>query len=282
MADAWVRRVNGERAERTHHEGSEVLPLMLRSAVRGRVTVGRFRQPWSRRMILVKWALVGEAVMGVSGRRLTFAPGDVALYVPTQPHQFWNHDADTELCWFSVDGPLAEPFVHLLGLRAGVFPYGPAPLERIDEMIASFADQSLEGSRRSSLLAIHMLYDLAGRLPRTATASVVQQVRHLIREGLADTELSAQRIARQLDYDRAALSRLFREQSGQTIMDAITQARLREAELLLGRTDARIGNVARHCGFRDGSYFTRWVKKHTGRMPSDLRAPAEPRDDATR
>lgn len=282
MAETYVRRIDGVRAERAFHEGSEVLPLMLRSAVRGTVTPGRFRQPWSRRMILVKWVLRGEAQMNVGGRRLTFGQGDVAVHVPTQPHQFWSLVVDTELCWFSIDGPLAEPFVHLLGLRPGVFPYGPAPLERIDEMIGSFADQTLDGSRRSSLLAIHMLYDLAARIPRPATASVVNQVRHLIREGLADPELSAQRIARQLDYNRAAISRLFREQSGQTIMDAITQARLREAELLLGRTDARIGDVARQCGFRDGSYFTRWVKKHTGRMPSDLRALGEPRDDGTR
>ena len=282
MPEAWVRRISGERAERTHHEGSDVLPLMLRSAVRGRVTTGRFRQPWSHRLILVKFVLHGQATIGVSGRRLPFGPGDVAVHVPTQPHQFWSLAPDTELCWFSVDGPLAEPFVQLLGLRAGVFPYGPAPLGEIDEMIASFADQSLDGSRRSSLLAIRLLYDLAARVPRPPTASIVHQVRHLIREGLADPELSAQRIARQVDYNRAALSRLFREQSGQTIMDAITQARLREAELLLGRTDARIGDVARQCGFRDGSYFTRWIKKHTGRMPSDLRTPGEPRDDAPR
>jgi AraC-like DNA-binding protein len=276
MAEVWVQRTGGVRAERTHHEGSEALPLMLRSAVRGPVTTGRFRQPWSRRLILVKWVLKGQATIGIGGRRITFGPGEVAIHVPTQPHQFWSDQAGSELCWFSIDGPLAEPFVNGLGLRAGVFPYGPPPLERIDEMIASFADQSPDGSRRSSLLAIQMLYDLAGRLPPSPTASVVNQVRHLIREGLADPELSAQRIARRLNYNRAALSRLFREQGGQTIMDAITQARLREAELLLGRTDARIGDVARQCGFRDGSYFTRWVKKHTGRMPSDLRAPAEP------
>jgi AraC-like DNA-binding protein len=282
MAEAWVRRIDGVRAERALHEGSEDLPLMLRSAVRGTVTPGRFRQPWSRRLILVKWALKGRAQMSVGGRRMPIAPGDVAVHIPTHPHQFWCLQEGTELCWFSVDGPLAEPFVHLLGLRAGVYPYGPAPLERVNEMIESFADQSVAGTRRSSLLAIHMLYDTAARIPRQATASIVQHVRHLIREGLADPELSAQRIARQLDYNRAAISRLFREQSGQTIMDAITQARLREAELLLGRTDARIGDVARQCGFRDGSYFTRWIKKHTGRMPSDLRVVGEPKDEMPR
>jgi transcriptional regulator GlxA family with amidase domain len=49
--------------------------------------------------------------------------------------------------------------------------------------------------------------------------------------------------------------------------------RLQEAELLLTQTDDSIGKIARKCGFADPSYFARWIKKHTGRLPRALRAP---------
>lgn len=274
MAEQWAQRLGGRRLERRHHEWSDVLPVVLRSAVNAPISTGRFRQPWSQRLVLVKWVLRGEAVIGVSGRRIPFGPDEVAIYVPTQPHQFWCHKPDTWMCWFSIDGPLMEQFAHMLGLRAGVFDYGPAPVAEIDEMIDSLHDQSYEGCRRSSLLAVQMLYKVSEHLPPPQPTGIVQQVRHLIQEGLADPDLSAQRIANQLNYNRGALSRMFHQQAGMTIIDCITQTRLQEAEMLLTRSDERIGDVARKCGFRDLSYFTRWIKKHTGRLPRELRAAA--------
>jgi AraC-like DNA-binding protein len=179
------------------------------------------------------------------------------------------------MCWFSADGPLAEEFVHTLGLRPGVYEFGPAPVERINEMTRALqADPSLDGRRAASLLAIRMLYDVAARVPPPAVASLVRQVRHLIREGLADPDLSAARIAQQLNYHRGSLSRAFHAQTGMTILDCITQTRLHEAELLLQQSDERITDVAHKCGFPDGAYFTRWVKRHTGRLPSQIRRSA--------
>jgi AraC-like DNA-binding protein len=280
MAVEWVQRIGGVRAQRSRHEWSDIFPVVLRSAIHARVTTGRFRQPWSERLVLIKWVIDGQAAIGVSGRRLTFGPGDVAIYSPTQPHQFWSLQEGTEMCWFSVDGPLAEQFVHLLGLRAGVHPYGPAPVDRVEELIRSFDDQSLDGCRQSSQLAIRFLYDIAAKLPQPQTVSIVRQVRHIVREGLADPQLSAARIASRLNYNRGALSRMFRKHSGMTIMECITQTRLQEAEMLLAHTSERIGDVARKCGFEDMSYFTRWIKKHTGKLPRDVRAATDARTSA--
>jgi AraC-like DNA-binding protein len=247
------------------------LPVVLRSAVHVQVSRGRFRPPWSKRIVLIKWVISGEAAIRVAGRRLSFVPGDVAVYLPTQPHEFWAVAPVSEMCWFSTDGPLAEQFAHLLGLRPGVYQYGPAPVSRIDEMIDSLKDQSLAGRRQSSELALRMQYDVVKHMPPTQTVSVVRQVRHLIQEGLADADLSAKGIAAKLHYNRGSLSRMFHRHTGMTIMDCITQTRLQQAELLLLQTDDRIGDIARKCGFRDVSYFTRWIKKHVGRVPHVLR-----------
>jgi AraC-like DNA-binding protein len=175
------------------------------------------------------------------------------------------------MCWFSLDGPLVEQFVTMLGIQAGVFHYGPPPVDMVHELMESLRDQSLEGRRRSSGLAIRELYEIVSRMPPPKFHSVVRQVRHLIQEGLADPELSAKGIATKLNYNRGSLSRMFHAQTGTTIMDCITQTRLEEAEMLLRQTEDRVGDIARKCGFSNVSYFTRWVKRHTGRLPHHLR-----------
>jgi len=275
VPQVYAQLLSGVRAERPRAEVPDKLPLELRSAVRGCISRGRFRPPWAKRIVLIKWVIHGAAAIRVAGRRIAFRPGHVAVHVPSLPHEFWQlGDPSSEMCWFSADGPLAEEFVHTLGLRPGVYDYGPAPIDRVDEMTRALADGSPDGRRASSMLAIRMLYDVAAHVPPPPVASLVRQVRHLIREGLADPDLSAAGIATKLNYHRGSLSRAFHAQTGVTILDCITQTRLHEAELLLQHGDERIAEVARKCGFPDGAYFTRWVKRHTGRLPSQIRRSA--------
>ena len=77
---------------------------------------------------MIKWVVAGEAAIRIAGRRISFGPREVAVYTPTIPHEFWAVSPVTEMCWFTVDGPLSEQFVTMLGLRPGVFPFGPAPV----------------------------------------------------------------------------------------------------------------------------------------------------------
>jgi AraC-like DNA-binding protein len=275
MADETAATfLTGARAERTPGPAPDNLPVVLRSASHGTIARGRFRPPWSQRLVMAKWVLDGQAAMRIAGRKIPVGPGQVAVYFPTLPHEFWAVSPTTDMCWYTIDGPLSEPFATLLGLRPGVYAYGPPPpVPQVQAMIASLHDQSPDGRRQSALLAIAALHDLARHVPPPPAVSVVQQVRHLIREGLADPDLCAKGIAAQLGYNRSSLSLAFHRHTGMTIMDYITQTRLQEAELLLSQTADRVGDVARKCGFRDVSYFTRWVRKHTSHLPSQLRTP---------
>jgi AraC-like DNA-binding protein len=271
MADFFAQAVGGRSAERRQGELPDSLPVVLRTASHQRVAKGRFHQPWSKRMVLIKWVISGEAAIRVGGRRISFGPGDVAIYMPSVPHEFWAIAPVSEMCWFSTDGPLCEQFAHMLGLRAGVFPYGPPPIQEIDGLIESLKDQSLAGRRHSSESAIHLQYEVVRRMPPQPVSTLGRQVRHLIQEGLSDPDLSAKGIAAKLNYNRSSLSRTFHRDTGMTIMECITQTRLQEAALLLQQTGDRIGDIAKKCGFRDSAYFTLWIKKHVGRLPHQLR-----------
>lgn len=270
-SDRPARRIEGLKAERPRHESSVALPVSLRTAQHAQIARGRFGQPWSKRIVLAKWVVTGEAAMEVHGKRFHFGAGDVALYTPDIPHAFWAVEALNEMCWFSVDGPLAESFIRHLDLHPGVFPFGPAPVQQITELADSLNDHTTAGRRRSSLLAVALLYEIADRVGAADLPPVVRQVQHIIEAEFTNPNLSTEAIAARVAYHRGSISRLFHQHTGVTIIDYMTQVRLQEAKLRLGQTDEKIAEVGRRCGFRDPTYFCRWVRKHTGQSPKQFR-----------
>ena len=93
----------------------------------------------------------------------------------------------------------------------------------------------------------------------------------MIEQEFADPDLSAERIAADLNYHRGSLSRLFHRQTGITIMDYLTRVRLQEARSLLRYAPDKVGAIAKKCGFRQASYFCRWIRKHTDQTAGELR-----------
>lgn len=248
--------------------------VALRTVFNVTIARGRFRQSWSPRLVMAKWIISGSAAMEVGGRRLTFGPGQVAIYLPTNPHRFWAEDAVNEFAWFTVDGPGSEELVLEMGLRPGVYTAPPPTPERMQEMAEALGDQSLPGRRAASLLAIREWYRLANDIRMPAPLALVAQVRHLIAQEFSDPGLSISAMARRLGYHRASLSRLFHQQAGQTISDHLAEVRLREARTLLEHTDERIVQVARQCGFSQAAYFCRWFRKQVGTSPGVFREQA--------
>ena len=131
MAEQIAQALKGVQAERERGALPDSMPMVLRSAVHiTMLSKGRFRQPWSKRLVLIKWVVTGEAAFRIRGRRYAFGPGDVAVYMPSVPHEMWAVADVSEMCWFSMDGPLCEQFAHMLGLRAGVYHYGDPPVKQ--------------------------------------------------------------------------------------------------------------------------------------------------------
>ena len=261
----------GLHATRRRDQPPEGVVVALRSVQHLSVTNGRFGPSWSQRLVLAKWVIRGAAVMELAGERLRFGPGQVAIYLPTSPHRFWALEPVNEMCWFSIDGPCAEQLVLELGMRPGVYDVPPPPPERLQELAASLSDNSAPARRRASLLAIaewHRLADVIGVQPRV---SHIGRAAEIIAQEFADPDLSAESLARRVGYHRGSLSRMFRRETGETIIGHLTRVRLREAQALLAHTTEPVVAIAHQCGFRDVAYFCRWYRKHTGSTPGARR-----------
>lgn len=68
------------------------------------------------------------------------------------------------------------------------------------------------------------------------------------------------------------LSRACKQATGQTAATLLNEQVLHQARLLLADPSIEVQDIARHLGFGTPSYFTRFIKTHTGQAPSHWRS----------
>lgn len=99
---------------------------------------------------------------------------------------------------------------------------------------------------------------------------VIREAVDYIRAHYSD-DLSLEDVAGRVHLSPFYLSRLFKEELGNTFVEFLTRVRIEEAKrLLLGSTLA-VQEVADAVGYQDASYFAKVFKRQEGRTPSQFR-----------
>lgn len=85
-------------------------------------------------------------------------------------------------------------------------------------------------------------------------------------------ELNLLSIAKSMGYSPEHLSRVFKKQSGQSVVKYITMLRINEAKkMLLSDANLDVGLIGQSVGYSDALYFSRVFQKSTGVSPSEFR-----------
>lgn len=78
-------------------------------------------------------------------------------------------------------------------------------------------------------------------------------------------------LARQYGMTPRCLNRVFKEHTGQRVMDYLVSLRMKRARYILENSaDARVRDVAASLGYQDSQYFSRLFKRETGYSPKDI------------
>ncbi len=83
-----------------------------------------------------------------------------------------------------------------------------------------------------------------------------------------DSPLTLQEIADSIHANPSHLSRKFKQETGQSVIDFINQKRVESAKIYLHNKQTSITDVAFIVGFNDVNYFSRVFKKFTSMTPS--------------
>jgi len=78
-------------------------------------------------------------------------------------------------------------------------------------------------------------------------------------------------LAREVGVNRDKLVRKFRELYGETIHDALSERRLREARTMLLSSDLPVSSVAHQCSYLSNASFSRAFSRRFGLAPTALR-----------
>ncbi|HVZ55667.1 MAG TPA: AraC family transcriptional regulator, partial [Chitinophagaceae bacterium] len=86
-----------------------------------------------------------------------------------------------------------------------------------------------------------------------------------------DKPITLKDVARLANMSEASFSRFFRQRTGVTFIDSLTEIRLGHASRILIDTTQSIAEVAYNCGFNNISNFNRIFKKKKGCTPKEFR-----------
>jgi two-component system response regulator YesN len=98
-------------------------------------------------------------------------------------------------------------------------------------------------------------------------ASLVEQVKDFIEGRYQDGSLNISLIGEFMEMKPAYVSKLFKDQNGEGLVDFINKFRIDKAKLIFGNQDLNIHEVANKVGFADVTSFIRAFKKYEGITP---------------
>lgn len=104
--------------------------------------------------------------------------------------------------------------------------------------------------------------------------SVIYMIREYISSNYADSSLSVKDISEYVKLSTSYLCTYFKNGTGVTLNQYITEFRLERAKQLLSDPRYRINDVSAAVGYSDGNYFSKSFKKYTGLSPSEYREKA--------
>jgi AraC-like DNA-binding protein len=113
-------------------------------------------------------------------------------------------------------------------------------------------------------------FDKTSETPALGPEVTLRRITQYIQNNLGNS-FTLQDIARAAYISRSTLAALFREHTGQTVWEYVTEQRMAEAKAMLTQTDISIENIARLIGFPNPSHFATRFARYTGVPPREFR-----------
>lgn len=99
----------------------------------------------------------------------------------------------------------------------------------------------------------------------------VKRAREMIEQRYADSELTLEQVAAELNVSAVYLSRIFKQETGQSFIGMLTQVRIKNAIRLLASTELSMHEIAELSGYETQHYFSTSFKKVVGIPPNQYR-----------
>jgi AraC family transcriptional regulator, arabinose operon regulatory protein len=235
---------------------------------------------------LIKYTLRGQGLYRQPDLSVLVGPGELTLLAPGAYQDYSVPEGgEWEFLWAHfVPRPAWMPLLKLPEVGRGLHHLAvasPNARERIEAAFRRLHRDAVSGLRPlAEELALNALEEVLlvaagevaddGRLPFDPR---VQAALELLSHDLTHDH-SVESLAAMVYLSPSRLAHLFREQTGQTVAEALRQLRLRQAARLLRHSGRSIQEIAAEVGFHCPFHFSRRFRQSFGVSPREYRRQA--------
>lgn len=209
----------------------------------------------------------GSLYTTIDGREFLINPGDSYIIPPgiTHSHRH-NSTGDDGLCIrFGIVADEDNPILETL-----LIPHAKPFASDIDKITLQGGSYSIQTAFLSWLMHLYEINTNAAAVPSAVKNTFAAQVTLYLKEYFP-TKIKTEDIANALNTSYRTLARKFRNETGTTISEALSQIRLDNAKQLLISTDLPIYMIAVESGFENEFYFSKHFKQKEKISPSAYR-----------
>lgn len=139
------------------------------------------------------------------------------------------------------------------------------------ERVAAFT--TVEEIHQYLRSVIHKIMEYHDKVRQKKGNKVVEQAVAYIEENLSDSLLSLRTVAARVYTNESYLSRVFKQEIGESMISYITRRRIEQSIVLLNTTDLKVYEIAEQVGIKDSHYFSICFKKQMGITVKEYKKP---------
>lgn len=229
---------------------------------------------------------------------LSLEAQQLLLIPPNKKHSFFSENGNQNKAFVVCFDSFSQA---LMPISGGIFPADDVQqgcMERIiDECATTFrmnehgllevVASPLFGGQQALLLQLeYLLISLVRRMSAEKNsgivfisdenfhADLVNVILRFLRKNI-HRKLTLEDICHKFNYSKSFLCKVFKEQTGQSLMECFNQLKMEEAKRLLRQSNLSVTDIAGSLGFREVKYFDAIFKKFSGMTPVTYRNKGE-------
>lgn len=259
--------------------------LLVLFAGESQTKPGHQRGPKVYDYYLIHHVIAGKGHFTTQGREVQLGAGDSFIIEPEQLVSYISDEVEPWMYrWIAFTGPQASELIASTGITAGqtiVHTGTRRQVPVIFRRIQRAFDEKKAGSHLKANGYLHLLLaefsealapaSSINDVPHTESERIVAQAIHYLSTQYAEP-ITIEMMAETLGYNRAYLSRLFKQHTKATPVTFLLKLRIDKARLLLReRVELTVEQIASSVGFHDPLYFSKQFRRMYGVSPTEYR-----------
>jgi AraC family transcriptional regulator of arabinose operon len=239
-------------------------------------------RPNGTRDWLFTYTLSGEGVFRVDGEEFICRAGDFVILKPNTMHHYATLKGSTwNFIWIHFVPP--TDWMHYFQLPEALkgLLYYHIELAQTRKRIIHVLKKVIDDNRNIhplwEELALHSLEEIflliQQRLKGSQKSKLdprVEEILNILTQKMKEPHC-VEELAKTVNLSPSRLAHLFKNQTGDSIIETLIKIRIRHSARLLEFTSRKIADIATDIGFQDSFYFSRQFKAYYGMNPTSYR-----------